>query len=293
MDIDNIKFSVIGGDERFAYLSDGLGKKGYEVSCFGFEELEFPLKYTVKCPSIADARSGADCLILPLPYTKDGVNINAPFAKRKICISEVFENIPSDTVVFAGKCDEKLGALSKSSKCRLVDYMDCEDIAILNTVPTAEGAIEIAIKETVFTLHGAEIAVCGFGRVGAILAYKLKSLGANVTVYARRDEILCLARAYGYKSVKIQNIDREVFKFDIIFNTVPSMIFSHSLIDRMNKKTLIIDLASLPGGVDFPYAEAVGLKAISALSLPGKCAPKSAGEILMNGILGILRKGQI
>ena len=105
--------------------------------------------------------------------------------------------------------------------------------------------------------------------------------------------MLCLARAYGYKAVKIQNIDRDIFRFDVIFNTVPSVIFTHSLIDRMNKKTLIIDLASLPGGVDFPYAEAVGLKAVSALSLPGKCAPKSAGEILKDGILNILRRGQL
>ncbi len=290
MDINNIKFSVIGGDERFAYLAESLGKNGYEVSSFGFDTFKSPLGYTVKCPSLEDAKSGADCLILPLPYTKDGVNINAPFSKRKSCISEVFENIPSDTVIFAGKCDEKISTLSRKRNCFLVDYMDCEDIAILNTVPTAEGAVEIAMKETVFTLHGADVAVCGFGRVGGVLAHKLRSLGANVTVCARRDEILSLARAYGYKAIKISNIDHEIYKFDIIFNTVPSVIFTSSLIDKMNKKTLIIDLASLPGGVDFTYAEAVGLKAISALSLPGKCAPKTAGEILKDGILNILRK---
>ena len=293
MNIDNIKFSVIGGDERFAYLADGLGKNGYEVCCFGFDNIAFPLKYTVKCPSLADAKSGVDCIILPVPYTKDGVNINAPLYSRKICISDVFENIPDDTVVFAGKCDEKIKAISRSKGCFLVDFMDSEDIAVQNTVPTAEGAIEIAMKETVFTLHGAEVAVCGFGRVGAVLAYKLKSLGANVTVYARRQEVLSLARAYGYKAVALENIDRGIFKFDIIFNTVPSTILTQPLIDKMNRKTLIIDLASLPGGVDFPHAEAVGIKAVSALSLPGKCAPKSAGEILKDGILNILRKRQV
>lgn len=289
MDINNIKFSVIGGDERFAYLSESLGKNGYEVSGFGFCKLDFPFRYTVKCLSLEDARSGAECLILPLPYTKDGVNINAPFCKRKICISEIFDNISQDTVIFAGKCDEKIGTLSRSKNCHLVDYMDCEDIALLNTVPTAEGAIEIAMKETVFTLHGAQVAVFGFGKVGSILSQKLHSLGAEVTVCARRTEALCLAQAYGYKALKCENADREIFKFDIIFNTIPSVIFTRSLIDKMNKKTLIIDLASLPGGVDIDYAEAVGLRAISALSLPGKCAPKSAGEILKDGILNILK----
>jgi dipicolinate synthase subunit A len=55
--------------------------------------------------------------------------------------------------------------------------------------------------------------------------------------------------------------------------------------------TLIIDLASKPGGTDFRYAEKRGIKALLAPSLPGIVAPKTAGQILANA-LGLLIQGE-
>ena len=54
--------------------------------------------------------------------------------------------------------------------------------------------------------------------------------------------------------------------------------------------TLIIDLASLPGGVDFDTAEKLGIYAVRALSLPGKCAPKTAGEIIKTNVFDIIKE---
>ena len=42
---------------------------------------------------------------------------------------------------------------------------------IPNAVPTAEGAIEIAIAETPFTIHGSKSLVLGYGKIGK--KYKL------------------------------------------------------------------------------------------------------------------------
>ena len=47
-----------------------------------------------------------------------------------------------------------------------------------------------------------------------------------------------------------------------------------------DKDILIIDLASVPGGVDFAAAKDKGIEAVWALSLPGKYAPESAGAII-------------
>ena len=78
--------------------------------------------------------------------------------------------------------------------------------------------------------------------------------------------------------------------FDIIFNTVPAKIFSCVLLARIAGKALVIDLASGEGGVDFMSAERLGIETIHALSLPGKCAPKTAGEIIRNTIYHILEE---
>lgn len=77
----------------------------------------------------------------------------------------------------------------------------------------------------------------------------------------------------------------------MIFNTVPVLLFSRDILQRMDRSTLLIDLASKPGGVDFTAAAELQLKTIWALSLPGRVAPKSAGFIIKNAILNMLKEG--
>jgi len=78
--------------------------------------------------------------------------------------------------------------------------------------------------------------------------------------------------------------------FEIIFNTIPAVVLERAYLQRLNSDTLIVDLASTPGGTDFIAAKELGISAIHALSLPGKVAPKTAGEILSRTIPLLLEK---
>lgn len=64
--------------------------------------------------------------------------------------------------------------------------MKREELAVLNTIATAEGAIEIAIANTNKILHGSNVLVLGFGRIGKVLARKLAGLSTKVTCAARK-----------------------------------------------------------------------------------------------------------
>ena len=68
------------------------------------------------------------------------------------------------------------------------------------------------------------------------------------------------------------------------------MLFDEYMLNKLRKDTLMIDLASKPGGVDFNIAGKLGLKVIWALSLPGKVAPVSSGEIIAGTVLNILKE---
>lgn len=57
---------------------------------------------------------------------------------------------------------------------------DCLRSHIMNAVPTAEGAIQIAMEQTDVTLHGLPVLVIGHGRIGSLLARRLAALGAKV-----------------------------------------------------------------------------------------------------------------
>ena len=191
--------------------------------------------------------------------------------------------------VFTTMKSRFLKAYPRLSDGEIFDYGARDDFAILNALPTTEGAIECAMREYEGTISGSKCLVAGFGRIGKILAHKLVLLGANVTVSARKPSDLAYVKALGYNALNTENL-RTVKRFDIAFNTIPKLIFDRELLMNTDTNTLIIDLASLPGGVDFDTAEKLGIYAVRALSLPGKCAPKTAGEIIKTTVFDIIKE---
>ena len=67
-------------------------------------------------------------------------------------------------------------------------------------------------------------------------------------------------------------------------------MFTRDVLKRIKKDTLIIDLASRPGGVDFSAAKELGLRVIWALSLPGKIAPVTSGAIIKDTVMNIIKE---
>lgn len=150
--------------------------------------------------------------------------------------------------------------------------------------------MQIALEEMEVTLHRSRVLVLGFGRVGKLTAHRMAALGAQVTVAARKYADLAWAEAYGYRSQRIQELSGYLCGYDLVVNTVPTLILTRELLEELPKGSLVLDLASKPGGVDFEGASALGVRAIWALSLPGKVAPVSAGAALRDTIYNMLRE---
>jgi dipicolinate synthase subunit A len=193
-------------------------------------------------------------------------------------------------VFIAGRISEKITHLAEIYNVYSIDILEREEMAVLNAIPTAEGAIQIAMEETPITLHNSNIMILGFGRIGKILAKMLDGIGANVFVEARKYSDIAWIRSLSYKPVYINELSDYLSKMDIIFNTIPSTILNLDLLKIINKDSLIIDLASKPGGVDFEKAKELGLKVIWALSLPGKVAPITAARFMKDTIYNIIEE---
>ena len=159
-----------------------------------------------------------------------------------------------------------------------------------NTIPTAEGAIEIAISETPVTIHGSKCLVLGYGKIGKILTKDLYGMGAITYAAARKYADLAMIEGHGYEPLQMSTLKGRINEFDIIFNTVPALILDDEVLSKVQKDALIIDLASKPGGVDFEAAKKYGLRVIWALSLPGKVAPITSGAIIKDTIMNIINE---
>lgn len=285
----DIFFSVIGGDLRQIKLAGMLADSGYNVKCYGFENAFESDKRIIKSHDLATAVSGANCIILGLPFSNDGVYINAPFAKEPILIEDLYNRISQSQLVVGGRLNDEAYKAAGHRGFKFIDYFEREELAVLNAIPTAEGALQIAMEELPITIHGSKSLVIGYGRIGRTLSHLLKAMGSDVTVSARKHSDFAWIKTFGYNSVKTSELSEVLNnKFDVIFNTVPVMILDSELLKLICKDCLIIDLASKPGGVDLNAAGGYGLKVIWALSLPGKVAPVTSGDIIKSAILNII-----
>ena len=279
--VEKSTFIVAGGDRRLAELAAMLAADGHTVRTYA---LSTGQTYS----SLAEAAEGARYAVLPLPVA-DGDNLNT--ARESACsLEEAFDALKRCQIVFAGKVGNKEELLAKERSINLLDYYSREELQVANAVPTAEGAIAIAMQEIPVTLWGCDVLVVGFGRIGKILADRLKGLGACVTVAARRASQRVWAEAYGYRASSMHELAYEIPGMRVVFNTVPAPVIGEHVLHSANPGTLFIDLASKPGGVDRNAAQAFGLRVIHALSLPGKTAFITSGEIIKNTIYNMLNE---
>lgn len=286
-----MKFAIIGGDLRTIKLAEMLEKDGHQIYIYGLEKAEdLKNKQNItQCESIKKAIQDVEIVIGPIPFSSNGNTVNAPFSNKEITIREMMHVINAK-VLIAGGIIPEVYDMANDEYIEIIDIMKREELAVLNTIATAEGTIQIAIENTNKILHGSEVLILGFGRIGKVLARKLAGLSAKVTCAARKDEDLAWIQAYGHKATNINSIGENLKQFDLIINTVPHMILTQERLENVKQECLLIDLASNPGGIDKKAAKNRNLKFIWALSLPGKVAPITSAEFIKDTIYNIIKK---
>ncbi len=279
-------FYIAGGDLRSVYLAKALAKEGHEVKAFGLEGANLP----EEIEHIEDVRGfeKAENVILPLPCCDGEGFLKTAFSKERIKVSEIIEHMSEGSVLMGGLVPQEIFLLAKKRKIKVYDYYHREEFAVRNAALTAEAAAAIVMEMLTESISTVPVLILGHGRIGRLLSAILKALDAKVTVAARRFSELAWIRSEGMTPLEFRLLDEEIGKFRVVFNTVPAPVLTKERLVLMDSGTIIIDLASEPCGTDFSAAEELGITAKKALGLPGKFAPKTAGEILKETVLNIL-----
>ncbi|MBQ2687781.1 MAG: dipicolinate synthase [Clostridia bacterium] len=286
MNIGYKTFAIIGGDKRQLYSARSIADDGFEVILGGFDRVLSMRSVKILPPF--EAAQKAEVVILPLPSVDKEGFIPASFSEEKISLKKLAPFLCGKRVFCAMK-DKLIAQSTVLSTQLLSDYYEREDFVLSNAYVTAEGAIQIAMEKFEGTLNGAKILVCGFGRIGKALTRLLLAFSPKLTVSARKSEDLVAIRMLGAKAVKTSELEKEK-GFDIIFSTVPALVFRPELLAKVASDALLIDLASMPGSVDFEAAKRLQIDCVHALSLPGKSSPKTAGEIIKDTVYTILEE---
>ena len=253
---------VAGGDRRQEYCAKHLSSH-YDTGLIGFP--------------VESASGVYDCLILPCIPLDDEGNVPAPSADAPLDTAAVREMLSPEALVIAGRITQPLQ--EKFQGYRLREYLSREEFQLSNAIPTAEGAVSIALSELPMTLSGSRVLILGMGRIGTALTGILCGFGAEVYAAVRSAKSAAKARISGAKPVCMEDMGGE---YQVVFNTVPSIVLKKPQLEKFPQNTLFIELASPPYGIDFAAAEITGHRVIKAPGLPGKTAPMTAGRIIAN-----------
>ena len=285
------RYLVLGGDLRNIKLAGMLADDGNRVYSFGQDRSDEILDdgRIEKCTSLKTAMEKAQVIIGPVPFSSNEDFINAPFAHDKIMIDDLMKT-NKGKIFISGSIKDDLKKKLDEKYMEVIDIMKRDDLAILNTIATAEGTIEVAIKNTDKILQGSRVLILGFGRVGKIVANKFSKMSALVTCAARKVSDLAWIKAYGYNSLNINDMLYDLKEFDIIINTVPQTILRERELKHIDAEALLIDIASSPGGIDCKMATSMGINFIWALALPGRIAPSSSAKFIKDTVYTILEE---
>ena len=273
---------------RNVYLAEQLKKDYQYVEIYGFDKSGKP--WAIKNSPIDFVLEGAKVVVCGIPLVSDNTSLTLPLSKEKLSIFEVIDKVPQKSLFIAGKIPENIYAQFAEKNVKCIDIVEREELAVLNAVPTAEGAIHTLLQELPMTLIGSRILIVGYGRIGKVLAKMLQGFGVEVWAAARKYSDIAWIEANGLKPVQIHQLARYVSDMDAIVNTVPSLVITKEILEKIRSDCFLLDLASIPGGIDFKVAESFGIKTKWALGLPGKIAPMTAGDIIRRTIYNIIEE---
>ena len=277
----NKRFGVIGGDRRQAELARLLRRDGHRVVTYGLQEWKPGGEATL------DQAAGQEIVVLPLPLCRGEQVLNC--REDPVTTAELFRKLAPWQTVLAGQVPPEQRREAESLGLQVVDYFTREELKVANAAATAEAAIQVAMEQSDQLLLGGKCLVLGFGRIGRLLAFRLRGLGALVTAAARKPEDLAWIRAYGCEALEIGKLDGHLSRFRAVFSTVPSLVLDEGLLAQLPEDCLCVDLASTPG-IDLAAAERRGMPQVWARSLPGRLVPRAAAEIIRDTVYQILEE---
>ncbi len=280
------KIVVVGGDNRQLLLQENLIEKGYNSYQEGYN-----------CCCNYDNIFSSDVLILPIVATKDETTLYAPNCNEIIELDYLISGLTNCKYIICGKLPKTFELKLINKDINIFNYTNDVVFKSINAVPTAEGAVSIAISNTPKTLCGANCLVIGNGCIGKELVKILKGIGSNVTVSARKELDFAWLWSENINYINTNSLnEQELRRYSIIFNTVPKRIISHQKMLELTKEQLVIDLASLPYGFDHEKNMDYKCKLLLSSSLPAIYAPETSAnatiKVIENYLKEVLNNGK-
>jgi len=267
----------LGGDQRIVYAARLISQSG-SICAKGIGD-EFP-----------EPSGKYERIVLPLPFSKDGVNINAPLSGEPLPLEMIAEYALPGALILSGGTSDRLQQLCEENGLKLENYFAGEELTLKNALLTAEGAVSLLISSSEQSLFNSSAVITGYGRIAAYLARLLREFRCRVTIAARNPVQREKALLDGFCTLPAELAGLAAASADFIINTVPAELFTEECFARMQTGAVYMELATRTSTPEREYAQAVGVKHIMASGLPGRFSPKTAGEAIAQAVIAACQR---
>lgn len=230
--------------------------------------------------SLKSAVAGAHIISCPIPGVGTDGSLYARFTDERLLMTpDVLHGAAPGALMFTYCNTPQLLDWAKGTPVEVVGYGEDDALCILHAIPTAEGAIKLAIEHTDVTLLGMPVLCFGLGRIGTSVVQAFDGMRANVTVAARNPAQLARAQAMGVETVALGDLlarPDQILRFLLLVSSSSGRVVTREILMRTRPEALIMDLCSPPGSIDFDAANELGRKVVWARAQAGS-APRSAG----------------
>lgn len=181
---------------------------------------------------------GVSAVILPIPASRDGDALFAPFhggehdpeEKISLCgdLLPALRRLAPRAELLCGMPPDALAEGAEKAGIRLIDYGRDEEFLLENARLTAEGMLPLLEKQLKTPLSERDSAlVAGYGRVGKAAAKVLAERGVKVTVLCRSEKAAEEAKKAGHGVLSFRDLPAGGVLPDaaLLCNTVPVPIF--------------------------------------------------------------------
>jgi len=172
------------------------------------------------------------------------------------------------------------GGLPEIPDYKTMDLLKDPEYLAGNAYVTAHCAVRLAMMRLPVTMRKCKVLIIGWGRIGKCLTRLLRALEADLTVVARKENDRAIAHALGYAAITPEEMEQQLDRYRLIFNTAPALMLTPEQAKECNEKCLKIDLASV-AGIESPDV-------LWARGLPGKDAPESTGVLIAKTVIRLL-----
>jgi dipicolinate synthase subunit A len=269
---------VLGGDMRMLEHIAGAIADGATVRHHGCVPQAAGINGAEACATPAEALEAAHIISCPIPGVGVDGALYAPHAPAPIRLTpDLLKRLAPGAVIFSGPMPTEMEHWAEQAGIKALDYSEDDPLSILHAIPTAEGAIKVAVEHTAETICGMKTLCIGYGRVGVSVAAAFQAMNARVTVAARNPVQLARAESMGLDMVHTDRLAEVAGDFDLIVSSPTAKLVTRAVLAAARPDALVIDLRSPPGSVDHDAGKELGRRIVWARAQAGT-APRTAGR---------------